>query len=155
LGDRREGEGLWQEVSAERSARNPNAPPPFYQTFIRVDPERPRKRVFLTAWDPAQVSLRFQTGTSEPIATTGLRGEGHIPRDPKLLARVVGGFNGGFQTYHGKYGVYVDHRLYVPPLPGIATVLATDDGRTGFGTWAAGEPIAPDVLDLRQNLPPV
>ena len=155
LNDRREGEGIWQEVSEERASRNPNAPPAFYQTFIRIDPERPRKRVFVSIWDPAQVSLRFQTGRAEPISTTGLRGMGRIPRDPALLDRVVAAFNGGFQTYHGKYGVYVERRLYVPPLAGIATVVATADGRTGFGTWEAGRQIGDEILDLRQNLPPV
>ncbi len=156
LDDRQEGEGLWAEVSAHRTRRNPNAPPPFYQTYVRVPAERGvKKRVYIGAWDPAQVSLRFQTGTSEPISTTGIKGSGRIPRDPAVLARVVGAFNGGFQTYHGKYGVVVDRRLYVPPLPGIGTVVATADGRTGFGTWEANATLPEHVLDLRQNLPPV
>jgi hypothetical protein len=151
----REGEGLWVPVIDERVQKNPNAPEPFYQSFIRTNPQHPQKRVFITIWDAAQVALRFQVGTVEPVSTTGLKGRGHIPRDPKVLERVVAGFNGGFQSFHGRYGAYVNRRLFVPPLAGIATVVATDDGRTGMGTWGAQRHIASNVLDLRQNLPPL
>jgi hypothetical protein len=151
----RQDEGLWVPVIDERVRKNTNAPEPFYQSFIRTNPEHSHKRVFITVWDPEQVALRFQVGTVEPISTTGLKGTGIIPREPKLLERVVAGFNGGFQSFHGKYGAYVDKRLFVPPFAGIATVVATDDGRTGMGTWGVHQKIAGNISDLRQNLPPL
>ena len=74
-------------------------------------------------------------GTKEPESATGETGSGQIPRDPELLRRVVGGFNGGFQAMHGEFGMMAEGRVYLPPKPWAATVGVYADGRVALGSW--------------------
>ena len=158
------GEGAWLPLSDDPFIRqNDNAPPAFYQTFVRVDPEREFTRVYITLWDPRQVDLHIAMGTREPESATGETGEGQIPRDPALLERIVAAFNGGFQAMHGEFGMMADGRVYLPPKPYAATVAVHDDGRVALGSWpgpsdegwnesTANAQIPDTVTALRQNL---
>jgi hypothetical protein len=161
-----EGEGGWIPIVDDPFVNSyPNAPAPFYQTFIRADPERAYTRVYITMWDPRQVQLRMQAGTIEPQSATGQRGAGIVPRDPETLERLVGAFNGGFQALHGEFGMMADDRVYLPPKPWAATVAVFDDGRVGMGSWPAPDwrgafydedlanrQIPEAMVDFRQNL---
>ncbi len=161
-----DGEGRWLPVVDDPFVNSyPNAPPAFYQTFIRTDPERPYTRVYVTLWDPRQVQLRMVAGTVEPESATGQRGTGMVPRDDETLERLVGAFNGGFQALHGEFGMMADGRVYLPPKPWAATVAVFDDGRVGMGSWPAPDwrghyyderlanrQIPEDMVDFRQNL---
>jgi hypothetical protein len=155
LEDRIQGEGIWKEVPTDRVTHQPNAPAPFYTTFLRPDPEYRRKKVWIAVWDPAQVSLKMRAGTSNPVPQTGHRGDGRIPRDPEHLKRVVGGFNGGFQTAHIWYGMMVDKKVLLRPREYGATAGSWADGRTAFGTWEPRAPIPDDLTHYRQNLTPL
>ncbi len=155
LTDRQQGEGLWEEIDAQSVTHLPNTPPPFYRTWIRPDEKYPTKRVWMVAWDPELVSLDARAGRVEPVPQTGNRGDGRIPRDPKLLPRVVGAFNGGFQTAHVWYGMMVDKKVLLPPREYGATAGAWADGRTAFGTWPVKAPIPDELQSYRQNLPPL
>ena len=67
LPDHVQGEGVWIPVINDPfAAVNPNGPPLFFQTFVRVDPERDYTRVYVTMWDPRQVQLGIVMGTKEP-----------------------------------------------------------------------------------------
>ncbi len=161
-----EGEGGWIPVVDDPFvASYPNAPPAFYQTFLRADPERAYTRVYVTIWDPRQVQLRIQSGVHEPESATGQRGTGMVPRDPRVLRRLVAAFNGGFQSLHGEFGMMASSRVYLPPKPWAATVAVFDDGRVGMGSWPAPDwrgryyderlanrQIPEDMVDMRQNL---
>lgn len=161
-----EGEGEWIAVSDDPYvARYPGAPPGFVTTYLQVDPDRPFTRVYIVAWDPRQVQLRIMTGTREPESATGETGPGRIPRDPETLERVVAGFNGGFQSLHGEFGMRSEGRDYLPPKPWAATVAVYDDGRVAMGSWTdppegvrryeerwALEQIPEDMVEFRQNL---
>ena len=158
------GEGQWLPVVDDPFLNDyPNAPPAFYQTFIRVDAERPFTRVYITMWDSRQVQLHIAMGTREPESATGETGSGMIPRDPELLRRLVGGFNGGFQALHGEFGMMAEGRVYLPPKPFAATVAVHEDGRVGIGSWPgpgrggwdeerANRQIPEDMVAMRQNL---
>ncbi|HMI90052.1 MAG TPA: hypothetical protein VK509_01760, partial [Polyangiales bacterium] len=123
LSDVVRGEGEWLPAVDEAFVNAyPHAPPAFYQTFIRVDVERPYVSVYITLWDPRQVQLHVAMGTAEPESATGETGTGLIPRDPELLRRLVAGFNGGFQAMHGEFGMMAEGRVYLPPKPFAATV---------------------------------
>lgn len=133
-----EGEGRWIPIVDDPYVNQfPGAPPAFYQTFLRADPERPFTRVYVTLWDPRQVQLHMVAGTVEPESATGQRGTGMIPRDEETLRTLVGAFNGGFQALHGEFGMMADGRVYLPPKPWAATVAVFDDGRVGMGSWPA------------------
>lgn len=131
------GEGQWIAVVDDFVNKYENAPPTFYRTFIRADELRDYTRVYITVWDPRQVQLGIVAGTREPISATGETGAGRAPRDPALLKRMVGGFNGGFQAMHGEFGMMADGRVYLPPKPWAATVAVDENGQVSMGSWAA------------------
>ncbi len=152
-----EGEGVW--VPADDTGLflpRTSGPPLFYQTWLRVDPERPFASVYLSAWDPALVELGIMAGTNEPISTTGLRGAGEVPRssaDGRDVSRLVGAFNGAFQALHGEWGMVLNRRTWLPPRAYGATVARYDDGSIGFGSWPHPVGDMPEgMLDLRQNV---
>lgn len=161
-----EGEGRWIPVVDDPYVNAyPGAPPAFFQTFLRADPERAYNRVYVTLWDPRQVQLRMAAGTREPESATGQRGAGTIPRDEPTLRHLVGAFNGGFQALHGEFGMMADGRVYLPPKPWAATVAVFEDGRVGMGSWPAPDwrgayyderlanrQIPEGMVDFRQNL---
>jgi hypothetical protein len=158
------GEGQWLPVADDAFVNAyPNAPPAFYQTFIRVDPERPYTSVYVTLWDPRQIQLHLAMGTKEPESATGETGSGEIPREPEVLRRLVGAFNGGFQAMHGEFGMMAEGNVYLPPKPYAATVAVYQDGHVGMGSWPgpgregwdeerANAQIPHDMIAMRQNL---
>ncbi len=169
---REPGEGEWQEPrlawNAKREPQTPSAashdvaPPPFYRTFVRPDPDRPYSRVILVAMDMRQLDLAMEAGTEDPKPLTGGHGPGRIPRDPAVASRVVAAFNGGFKTEHGNYGMMVNRRILLPPQPSAATVIVTRDQRIGFGTWGDTHDVTgirgvpdEDIVSFRQNLDPL
>lgn len=161
-----QGEGEWIPVVDDPFVKSyPGAPPAFYQSFVRADPERTYTRVYVTIWDPRQVQLHIVAGTREPESATGETGAGRVPRDRETLTRLVAGFNGGFQALHGEFGMMADGRVYLPPKPWAATVAVYRDGRVAMGSWRgppegvrqyeerwAVEQIPDEMVALRQNL---
>ena len=147
------GEGVWIALDADPFVRtNPGLPAAFVTTWLRADKDREQNRIFITAWDPRQVSLHMEAGTSEPVSATGAAGPGMIPRTPEVMGRLVAGFNGGFQAIHGEFGMQAQEVVYLPPKPYAATVLELDDGTTAFGTWPAQPEIPAEVKSYRQNM---
>lgn len=157
----RAGEGRWQPVQypflrkLEGTQPGLKVPPYFYRTFIRPDPKRPYSEVLLIAMDMRQLELRMQAGFEDPKPTTGPPGDGRLPSDPDVYKRVVATFNGAFKTTHGEYGMMVDRRVLIPPVPGGATVVVDDLGRTGLGSWPQTVEIPNDIVAFRQNLDPL
>jgi len=160
------GEGEWTvpDVPWMRKvpAVSPDAPSPFYRTFVRPDEERPYVKVLLVAMDMRQLDLDMEAGVEDPEPLTGPHGTGRIPRDPAVYRRVAAAFNGAFKTEHGHYGMMVHKRVLLPPVPGSATVVVLDDGRVGLGTWGADHKVGgivgvdDDAIEsFRQNLDPL
>lgn len=156
------GEGEWKPVELAFLRPLPGvkpkqgrAPAYFYQTFIRPDPDRPYSEVMLIAMDMRQLELGMEAGFEDPKPLTGPPGNGRLPRDPAITDRVVATFNGAFKTTHGKYGMMVNKRVLLPPVPGGATVLVTDEAEVGLGSWPQTETIPDEVVSYRQNLDPL
>lgn len=154
-------EGAWEPVAypflkrLPRFPGAPEAPPYFFRTTIHPDPQRPYAKVIVVAMDMRQLELDMEGGVEDPKPLTGAHGLGKIPRDPKILGRVVAAFNGAFKTTHGAYGMMVHDRVLLPPKPDAATVVVTKDMRVGLGTWGASTDIPGDLLSFRQNLEPL
>lgn len=160
------GEGEWIAIVDDPFLKAyPNAPPAFFSTYLQVDPQRPFTRVYIALWDPRQVQLRVMSGTQEPESATGQTAPGMVPRDDETMERVVAGFNGGFQSLHGEFGMMSEGRVYLPPKPWAATVAVFSDGRVGMGSWRgppegvryyaedwATAQIPEDMVEYRQNL---
>jgi hypothetical protein len=148
-----QGEGKWGSLEKDPFVqKNPGAPSPFVFSFIRTDRKRIYSQVFVTLWDPRQVELHAMSGTVEPISATGETGPGQVPRDPQVLKRLVGGFNGGFQAIHGEFGMMAERTVYLPPKPYAATVAELDDGSTAFGTWPEELEVPSNIVSFRQNM---
>ncbi|MBI5518375.1 MAG: hypothetical protein HY909_31680 [Deltaproteobacteria bacterium] len=155
LGHGERAEGLWVPAGTAWLRRLEGAPPAFHRTFLRLDRERPYARIVALAMDMRQLDLGMQAGVEDPIPVVGPRGEGRVPRDPGLLNRLVGAFNGAFKSEHGGYGMVVSRRVLLPPRPGAATVATLDDGTVALGTWGPTTTLPTGFSSLRQNLDPL
>lgn len=156
------GEGEWVPVTHDflktmsAAAAGTEAPAPyFFRTSIRPDPERPYSEVLLIAMDMRQLELGMQAGYEDPKPTTGPPGEGRLPRDPAIYRRVVATFNGAFKTTHGEYGMMVNRRVLLPPVPGGASLVVDEEGGVGLGSWPQSDEIPESLVSFRQNLDPL
>ncbi len=155
-------EGVWKPVSygflkpmlgLPAGAEKP--PPYFYRTTIRPDPKRPYSEVLLIALDMRQLELGMQAGFEDPKPTIGPPGDGRLPDDPAKYRRIVATFNGAFKTTHGAYGMMVNRRVLLPPVKGGASVVVTDTGEVGLGSWPSSFEIPKNIVSFRQNLDPL
>jgi hypothetical protein len=154
------GEGDWRPVrDAFLRTIAPNTsreiPAYFYETYIRPDPKRPYSKLLFIAMDTRQLELGMEAGYEDPKPLTGPPGAGHLPRDQSTLDRVVATFNGAFKTEHGVYGMMVNGRVLVPPVPGAATVVVDREQRIGMGNWPQTTLIPDHLISFRQNLDPL
>jgi hypothetical protein len=150
------GEGQWVAFERPWMHSIPGAPSPFYQTFIRPDPERPYSKIILVAMDTRQLDFDMEAGTEDPKSTVGaFHGTGRLPRDAKVAVRAVAAFNGGFKSEHGHYGMMLRKHVLLPPVPNAASAVVMDDGRFGMGAWGPTKDIGVDLLAYRQNLDPL
>lgn len=149
-------EGSWLALDQDPFVRtNADAPPPLVTAYFRGDGARPDCSVYVVEWDPRQVDLDMTPGTEEPQSATGETGTGMIPRKPEIMSRLLGAFNGAFQSTHGDYGMMVDGSVLVPPKPYSATIARLEDGTTGFGTWPEDLTVPTTFASFRQNLTPL
>lgn len=155
-------EGVWTPVTypflkpmlgLKQGAEKP--PAYFYRTTIRPDPKRPYSEVLLIALDMRQLELGMQAGREDPKPTVGPPGDGRLPDDPKKYRRIVATFNGAFKTTHGAYGMMVNRRVLLPPVRGGASVVVTDTGEVGLGSWPSSFEIPKNIVSFRQNLDPL
>ncbi|NLE86464.1 MAG: hypothetical protein GX607_08705 [Myxococcales bacterium] len=156
LGSAAPNEGVWLSLDDDPFVpRTPEGHAPFLFTYLRPDAKRPHVRVHVILWDPRRVELHAVGGTEEPRSDRGERGTGRIPRDPKVLERLAGAFNGAFRTRHGEFGMAADDTLYIPPKPYGATIATLDDGSTALGTWPDAPGLPPPLRSFRQNMTPL
>ncbi|HVJ17448.1 MAG TPA: phosphodiester glycosidase family protein [Polyangiaceae bacterium] len=155
-------EGAWQPVTYPflkplrgLQAGGPKPAPYFYRTTIRPDKERPYAEVVLIAMDMRQLEIGMQAGYEDPKPTTGPPGEGRLPQEKEVYERVVATFNGAFKTTHGNYGMSINKRVLLPPVPGGASVVVTEDSAVGMGSWPQNTEVPKHVISFRQNLDPL
>lgn len=152
--DRPPRDGQWFPVERGVSTA-PDGVPFFYQARLRVDPDRPEAEIHFVVWDPERVRLGIVAGTEEPIPTTSGLGTGLVPRRAGEIDRLIGAFNGGFQSVHGTHGMIVEGLVLVPTIPDVATVATLEGDRVAMGRWSASWQPPGDLVSLRQNLPPL
>jgi TolB protein len=120
---------------------------------VRPDSQRPYAEAEVIELDPRLLQIKMIPGTIEPQPTTGLIGAGVIPQED--WGSLVAGFNGGFAAMHGKFGMMVDRKVYLPARDGIATLAVYQDGSLRMGTWGTDLKQTPDMVSYRQNCPPL
>ena len=148
------GEGQWIALDNDPfiTPTPAGTAPAFVTSFLRPNVHRQDVRVYVTLWDPRQIALHMEAGTTEPISANGEHGPGLVPRTPEVMKHVVAAFNGGFQAQHGEYGMQANGIEYLPPKPYAATVAELRDGSNVFGTWPDSGVIPDDIIAYRQNL---
>jgi hypothetical protein len=148
------GEGQWIPLDRDPfiTPTAAGTAPAFVTSFVRPNVHRQDVRVYVTLWDPRQIALHMEAGTTEPISANGEHGPGMVPRTPEVMKHVVAAFNGGFQAQHGEYGMQANGIEYLPPKPYAATVAELRDGSNVFGTWPDSAVVPDDVIAFRQNL---
>jgi hypothetical protein len=148
------GEGRWIALDKDPfiTPTPAGTAPAFVTSFVRPNVHRQDVRVYVTLWDPRQIALHMEAGTTEPISANGEHGPGLVPRTPEVMTHLVAAFNGGFQAQHGEYGMQANGIEYLPPKPYAATVVELRDGSNAFGTWPDSATLPDDVIAFRQNL---
>jgi hypothetical protein len=165
------GEGQWIALDKDQfiTPTAAGTAPAFVTSYVRPDVHRADVRVYVTLWDPRQIALHMEAGTTEPISASGEHGPGMVPRTPEVIKHLVAAFNGGFQAQHGEYGMQANGIEYLPPKPYAATVAELRDGSIAFGTWPGPEApqarpraepseatkdgaVPDDIVAFRQNL---
>ena len=156
LGSAAPDEGMWLSLDDDPFVpRTPEGHTPFLFTYLRPDAKRPHVQVYVILWDPRRVELHAVGGTAEPRSERGERGSGRVPRDPRVLERLAGAFNGAFRTRHGEFGMAAEDTLYIPPKPYGATIATLDDGSTALGTWPDAPGLPGTLRSFRQNMTPL
>jgi hypothetical protein len=77
-----------------------------------------------------------------------------IPAADQQGNALLAAFNGGFKYADGQYGLMAHGKVYVPPVPGAATIAVTKEGKIILGTWGADPRLNsnnPDLVAWRQN----
>lgn len=146
------GEGAWviQGVAPGKY----NYLPLVAKTFVRPDTTHPYAVVTMLQFDTRFVQLHMVAGTSEPGGARGMYGAGIIPSVDQAGNALVAAFNGGFKYADGQYGMMVNGVVYVPPLPGVATIAVTKEGNIILGAWGKDPQLNSGNTDLaawRQN----
>ncbi len=154
------GEEPWVPFERPWMRKLLGAPPTFYTTSVRPDPNR-KAKVQIVALDARQLELEMAIGAEGPYPPDEKksgkwpRTGGKLPRDPAIAPRVVAAFNGAFRLDQNAHGMMIRRRTFAPPVNHVASMLMHDDGRLGFGTWGPDMKIPDDVRSLRQNLDPL
>jgi len=125
--------------------------------------------VYATTFAPvvAQPSLVayaawIRTSATDFALYPGYKGPGEtasgVYRGPEMVPlsgrpRLLATMNSGFYEADGAAGFYVNHILYFPMLPGLATVVRYTNGTVNIITWTGGARPGPTIQMARQNLP--
>jgi hypothetical protein len=67
---------------------------------------------------------------------------------------LLAALNGGFKYADGQYGLMANGVVYVPPVPGVATIAITKKGKLLLGAWGLNPLLSSQNTDLvawRQN----
>lgn len=138
------GDGQWVPIAVPDL---PELPTHLYKTLLHPDKNRSWAELFVVAMSVHEVDLHLVAGTREPEATVesakSLVRPGTIPAE--FHDQVLGAFNGGFKTEHGRYGMALGEVVIVDPLPGICTVASFNDDSMLVASWervtALGKPM--------------
>lgn len=128
------GDGAWRPIP---DPLRPSAPPALFTTLLHPDVKRPWAEVFVIVADLSAVRLHAVPGTVEPVATTpeglALERPGLIPEEHR--GQLLGVFNGGFKSEHGRHGMFASGVTLAPARGGLCTIAGFDDGQVRIGTW--------------------
>ena len=143
-------EGEWQSVSLSLFPKQLV----MEQTFMHPDSARNYAVASIVRIDMSKFTLNIVAGTKEPGAAIGKPGPGVVPKSIQTSGKLVAAFAGGFQYRDGGYGMVVAKTTYLPLQNDLATIIGHADGKIEIVNYQ-GQPLASDVVFVRQNCPPL
>ncbi len=102
--------------------------------------------------DPSHLKFRYVPGNQFPEASPITKAD---VTPSTWVPNMVAAFSGGFKLADHVGGYYYAGRMVSPLLPGLATIVAYRDGTLQVGVWGRGQKLTPQMLMVRQNLPPL
>jgi hypothetical protein len=144
------GDGRWIAI-ADPGA--PDDPARMFKAAVHPDPRRGYTAVAVVAMDLSRLSLSLVAGTQEPVSAVVPPSErpGLVPGT--RFGELVAAFNGGFKAQHGRYGMMLGGRAFLPPRKTSCTVALYPDDTIRIRTWSAIEDSAADMAAYRQTPP--
>jgi len=143
-----ESDGKWVPLDPSRGEL------PLRKTMIHPDPKRTWAELFVVAIDVKSIKLHWVPGSHEPSnraeGAESLNRSARIPSS--VVDEVLGAFNGGFKTQHGKFGARSEGITLVTPRPHSCTLGEREDGTLALGTHKDLE--GSDELSWLRQTPP-
>jgi hypothetical protein len=153
-------DGRWTAVSTNANAVGAGADAGavedsiLWKTVLHPDPAHLAAELYVVAIDVSRVQLHSVAGAVDPEATVPAAKKATRPaiipteRHPMLLA----GFNGGWKSEHGHYGMKTDGLLIATPNDAACTVLVYDDDSTiRIAPWKDVSSTEPRMRFFRQT----
>jgi hypothetical protein len=135
----------------------PTGRPLLARALVMVDPDRSYAGVALVRMDLSQLQLHIMAGFIEPAHPSSI--DELIPDlgmvSPIDGSELIAAFNGGFKAIHGHYGMMVNGFTLLPPADNLATIAVYKDGSVRLGAWGGDLVSSPDLVEFRQNCPPL
>ncbi len=130
-------DGRWQPVDGTDEL--------VFQTELAIDPADDDSRLQLVTFDLRRLELRMAGGYAWPKPASGPPGTGRVP--DRLEKRLVATFNGVGES--NASGMKVDQRVQTPAQPGLPSVVLTEQGQVGLGSWPDETP-SEGIVSFRQ-----
>jgi hypothetical protein len=146
------GDGQWIPM---KDPLHPEEPPRMLKMLLHPDKSRSWAELFIVALDLSAVELHPVVGYQEPRtdAPEAQSYERFAKIPEKHHADLLGAFNGGFMAEHGRYGMFMDNVMFLPPKPDACTLIRYKDGSTRIATWKNLTHKDEDILWFRQAPP--
>jgi hypothetical protein len=148
------GDGKWVPLGdPARRDHAADAPALLFQTTVHPHKVSRFISVTVVAIDLTRASVHLVAGTEDPVAPHVPKEErsGLVPSDHQASLLAV--FNGGYQTGHGRWGVMIDSKLFVPARDTGCTLALYRDGTARIRTWPALAGSEGEMAAFRQTPP--
>jgi hypothetical protein len=126
-----------------------------WKTVLHPDPAHLAAELYVVAIDTSRVQLHSVAGAVDPEATVPA---GKKATRPAIIpgerqAMLLAGFNGGWKSEHGHYGMKTDGVLIANPNDAACTVLAYDDDNNAIriAPWKDVASTEPRMRFFRQT----
>ncbi|RLB63368.1 MAG: hypothetical protein DRI90_07010 [Deltaproteobacteria bacterium] len=144
------GDGIWVPLA---DPRKPQDRVRLLKTFVHPDKSRSWSIMAIVAVDLTQVDLVPMAGRHEPKNKTkeakDYERKAVIPTEHH--DRLIAGFNGGYKSTHGDYGMMIDGVTLVPPRPLACTIAKYQDGSLVIRSWKKVKDTLDKMVWLRQT----
>jgi hypothetical protein len=144
------GDGVWVPVV---DPRKPADRTRMLKTFVHPDKNRSWAVVAVIAVDLSAVELHSVPGRHEPERKTkearAYDKRAVVPDEHR--ERLIAGFNGGYKSTHGDYGMKVDGILFQPPRGLCCVVARLKDGSYLIRDWDKIKEREPEMAWWRQT----